>query len=478
MFLASPGALQAGPATQVAPPTNRSHKPVWPVRSPVPKYSPPNPAYFNLKGYVTAALATDPGLIASRFAEMSNQKEAESVRASYLPYLKGDGELGVLDGYNRFGLFAPTTTQERTHVAGVGEETINVPKQFKTINWDWYSIFGPTLTMPFFKDGSFLGINTPPAVNIKRAEGEVLAATARLDAQDVTYRATDLFLQAITTANQAKLMRGRLDWIQKQNDLIHEEAKYNLVSQSDVTVADTQLEETKIEVLIAGQRAVDAFFRVGELLGIEDPRTVRIDTQYPTAKPLPSFESTVLRANQDHPKIAIQQAQAKKAEADVALKRAQLLPTGEVVSAYRVGNNLDDVGQPRWTSFFALTAPIFDFGERYDALKAADLKLQEEQELIEKAHQEVRQAVFEAFTHLREVMTQQSAIVTLVAERQKTVDRLEELNKFQQAPIPELIAAWLSLLEAKRSEEAVHYAVLVASAELEKATGGQWKWLR
>jgi outer membrane protein len=459
-----------------APATNNSRKPVWPVRSPVhkPDFS---GAYFDLKHYVSAALATDPGLIASRFAELSNQQETQSVRASYLPYLRGDGELGVLEGANRFGLFAPTSTQERVNTPA-GQQFINEPQQFRTLGFDWYSIFGPTLTMPFFKDGSFLGINTPPAVNIKRAEGQALVARTRLDAQEVAFRATDLFLQAITTANQAKIMRDRLDWVQKQNDLVHEDAKYNLVSQADVIVADTQLAETKIEVLIAGQRAVDAFFRVGELLGIEDPRNIRINTQYPSSQPLPSFQSTVLKATQNHPRVAIQLAEANKAEADVAFKRAQLLPTGQLVSAYRFGNNLEEIGQARWTSFLALTAPIFDFGERYDALKAADLKLQEEQELIAKAHMEVRQAVFDAFSHLREVMQQQSAIVTLVAERQKTVDRLEELNKYQQAPVPELITAWLALLEAKRSEEAVHYAVLLASADLEKATGGQWKWMR
>jgi outer membrane protein TolC len=95
-----------------------------------------------------------------------------------------------------------------------------------------------------------------------------------------------------------------------------------------------------------------------------------------------------------------------------------------------------------------------------------------------KAHQEVRLGIFDAFTRLRQVLEQQSAIVALVAERQTAVARLEELNKYERAPIPQLITAQLALLEAKRSEEGIHYAVLLASAGLERATAGQWKWMR
>jgi outer membrane protein TolC len=154
------------------------------------------------------------------------------------------------------------------------------------------------------------------------------------------------------------------------------------------------------------------------------------------------------------------------------------MPTGQIVSTYRFGNNLENVGLPRWDSYLALSAPIFDFGERYNAFKAAGLKLEEQKELIAKAHELVRQEVFDAFTHLREVRETQTAIASLVAERQRTVDRLLELDKYQRAPIPELIKAQLLLLEAKRSEEGINYAVLLASAELEKTTAGEWKWIR
>ena len=465
-------------AALASPPANGSRKGIQVSPSPS-KRAQGKALYFDLRGYIKAVLAQDPGLIASRLNQMSNQKEAESLRAKFLPYLKGDTEVGLFQGVSQFNLFGNHTTEQRIRNPETGAvETVTVAKPIKTHGFEGYSILGPTLQMPFFKDGTFLGINTPPAVNAKRAEGEILSATARLDAQEVSYRATNLFLQAIATSNEARILRNRLDWIQKQTDLVHEQANYSLASPADVQVADTKLDETKLDVLIAGQRAVDAFLRAGELLGLNDPRLLRIDTKYPQAKPIPSFDSTVFKTNFSHPRIEIQQAETKKADAELALKRAQLFPTGQLVSAYRFGNNLSDTGEPRWLSFLSVTAPIFDFGQRYDEFKAADLKLQEQKELIAKAHQEVRQEVFDAFTRLQQALETQTAITALVADRQRIVDRLDELNKNQTAPIPELIKAHLDLLDAKRSEEGITFSVLLASAELEKATGGEWQWIR
>ena len=472
------GSIVLQEAVQAAsPPANGAPKAV-PVTPASTKRTTSKALYFDLRGYIKAVLAQDPSLIAARLGEMSNQKDAQSLRAKYLPYLHGDSYFGLLQGVDQFNLLGATTVEQKIRVPGTGVETVTEAKPSHVHGLEGFAIAGPTLEMPFFKDGTFLGINTPPAVNAKRAEGEVLAATARLDAQDVAYRATNLFLQAIATSNEAKILRDHLDWLQKQTNLVHEQVKYSLASAADMQLADTKLDESKLDVLLAEQRAVDAFLRTAELLGLDDARLLRIDTKYPQAKPLPSFESTVFRTNFSHPRIEIQQAEAKKADAELALKRADLLPTGQIVSAYRFGTNLGDVGDYRWLSFLSVSAPIFDFGARFDAFKAADLKLEEEKELIAKAHQDVRQEVFDAFTHLHEVLQTQTAITTLVADRQRIVDRLEELTKHETAPIPQLIKAHLDLLEAKRSEEGIKFAVLLASAELEKVTAGAWTWIR
>ena len=441
------------------------------------------PVYFTLRSYITAVLNQDAGLISARLAQMSKEDEARSTRASYLPELKMHDALGVLNGSTNFQLFRATTKPVTVHLPATAtspatSETVSVPVEFKTVNFAGFSIYGPTVRMPFFKDGTFLGINTPPAVNIKRSEGQVLAAKARLDSQVVAYTATDVFLRAISFSNRARILREHLDYIQKQTDIAHEQAKFGLISAADLALADKRFEENKLETVMAGERAIDAFFRVAELVGMEDPNLIRIDTKYPEPQPLPSFEGYVMRTNQHHPLIDEQEAEANRAKADLALKRSQLWPTAEVQSSYRWGNDLAQLGlEERWLTIFSVSAPIFDFGDRYFGAKAADEKLQQEKESLVKVHQQLRQDIFDSFYRAQGAIQAQAANAIILAERQRTVDRLEELAKYGRAPIPALITAHLELLEAQRVQEDTHLAVLLTSADLEKVTAGEWKWV-
>jgi outer membrane protein TolC len=184
----------------------------------------------------------------------------------------------------------------------------------------------------------------------------------------------------------------------------------------------------------------------------------------------------VLRSNLNHPEIQAQVAEADKAKAEAALKRSQLLPSGEIQSSYRWGNNYVEPFQDRWVSLLSLTAPIFDFGDRYYASKAAEKKLEEENTAVAKVHDNVRQAIFDALTHLTNVREHEASDAVLVAERQRTVDRLNELAKFEMAPVPTLLQAQIDLLETKRVQEEDKLQVLLNSANLEKVSAGEWKW--
>jgi outer membrane protein TolC len=441
------------------------------------EHSASKPIFYSLHGYIKAVLAQDPGLVATRLAQLSNQDEVRSTRASYLPHLSMRANLGVVNGNSSFQFFRATTKPVTVKIPGTqATTTVSQPVEFKTINFGEFDSFGPNLTMPFFKDGTFLGINTPPAVNIKRAEGQILTARARSDEQEVIYRASDIYLRAISTGNQAMILKQHLDLVQKQTDIMHERAKYGLVSTADVTVADTKLAESQLELTDAMQLAISSFFRVAELVGLDGPSLLRIDTKYPETEPLPAFDGVVLRSNLNHPEIQAQVAEADKAKAEAALKRSQLLPSGEIQSSYRWGNNYVEPFQDRWVSLLSLTAPIFDFGDRYYASKAAEKKLEEENTAVAKVHDNVRQAIFDALTHLTNVREHEASDAVLVAERQRTVDRLNELAKFEMAPVPTLLQAQIDLLETKRVQEEDKLQVLLNSANLEKVSAGEWKW--
>jgi outer membrane protein TolC len=479
--LLSPREVEA--AGSPSPSPVKKAQPVQPRPSPSQKKATNKPIQFNLPSYIKAVVGRDPTLIADRLAQMSSDEEIKSARASYLPQLTAHADLGVVDGSTNLHLFASPTVEATirtpaTETSPATKQTIKVPVEFRTINWGFFDLLGPTLTMPFFKDGTFLGINTPPAVNMKRAEGRILVQKSRLSEQEIIFRATEIYLRAIATNNDTEMLRQHLGLVLKQTEMVRERAKHDLVSPADKLLAETKLREATIEFETARELAIYSFSYVGQLVGIDDPRNFRIDSKHPEPQPLPTFDGLMLRNHTDHPLIALQQAAIDEAKADLALKHAKLWPSGEIRSSYRWGNDLETQGADRWISVLALSAPVFDFGELHYAAKASDLKWQEEKERLVKVNDELRRSIFEAFTDIQYAIEFQSRNTALVQERETTLKRLQELATYGRTPISELIVADLNLLEAKRARERSLFDLFHSYARLEKATAGEWKWIR
>jgi outer membrane protein TolC len=440
--------------------------------TPVLRASPVNPSqkqkssgrtvYYTLQKYIRAVVGQDAGLISARLEQMSNAEQVKSVRAQYLPHLNAVVDVGLVAGPQFLPLVGQTS-----HVA-----------KLRTVNAGVYEVGGAALTMPIFKDGTFLGINTPPAANIKKAQGEILVAQSKLDALAVAYRATEVFLRAISSGNQVEILRQQFELVQKQTEIVEERARYNLVTAEDLAAAENKLKDSRLRFETGIDAAVDSFFRVAELVGIEDPRQVRIDTKYPNPAPLPKFDSMMLRINQGHPAIAAQEAAINEAKANLALKHAQLWPSSTVRATYRYGEDLSQIGQDQFVGILAFSAPIFDFGELHYAAKAADLSLQSQNEKLVKVHVDLRQSIFTDFTKIQSTTELVAYNSTTVIDEQRTVDRLLELAKYGQVAIPALLQAQVDLLDSKQIQQALTLQLFLDYAFLEQTTAGEWKWLR
>jgi len=456
------GRALSAPSTQATPRASLSSAPrAQPVQASK-KKQPGGTIYFNLRKYIDAVVAQDPGLISSRLALMSNAEEIKATRASYLPHLTAIADSGLVAGPQYLSLVAPTIRLENVRTVGAGV----------------YEVAGASLTMPVFKDGTFLGINTPPAVNIKRAQGQILAAQTRLDQAEVIYQATYVFLRAISAAKQVELLRAELDLVEKQTAIIEEKAKYNLVTAEDLAAAENKLRDAKLRVSTGTTAAIDAFFRLAELVGIEDPRQVRIEIKYPTPAPLATFDGALLRMNVDHPAIAAQEGAVNEAKANLALRQIQLWPSGTVRSTYRYGEDLSEIGQEQFVGVLSFSAPIFDFGELHYAAKAADFNLQSQNEKLVKVHNDLRQSIFDDFKNIQNETLLLANNNTVVTDDQRTVDRLQELAKYGQVPIPALLDAQLQLLAAKEAQDGLTVTLYTDYAFLDRTTAGEWHWFR
>src|SRR5262245_33379170 len=113
--------------------------------------------FLNLREYLATIAAVSPKIVAARLDEAAAYYEAQSTYAAYLPHLSFNAGVGYIHGRSLQGLINP--------FGGLPSSTQN-----RNL---WFTQEGPHLSVPVYRDGSFLGINVPPEAARKRAERQV-----------------------------------------------------------------------------------------------------------------------------------------------------------------------------------------------------------------------------------------------------------------------------------------------------------------
>jgi len=425
------------------------------------------PLFFDLRSYIKAVTAKDAGLVSDRLAEISAEDTTRSTVASYLPQLTGNGRISYFSGTPL--LLIPELQQKGSN----RQAQVNTNSESTA-----FDTAGVTLQMPFFKDGSFLGMNTAPAVKAKRAAERIASMNTRLASQVVVFSATSVFLAALSTYDDAEIRHERLAVIEKQTALVKEQAAHGLASPADAKAAEIVLTTSRQEYEVSQKRAEYAFAHVAYLLGVDDARTIRIDMTPPRACPLPEFDGVVLRMNTGHPLIGQQQALVDQVKAERDFARIQLWPSAKIETDYLAGGDVGMGVKSYFESGLVVHVPIFDFGELHYAAKAADHKVQEETEKLAKVRADLKEGLFEGFTQVEQATQAASRAAAVLADAEKAFARAKELASFGQIPKYEFIASELAFLMAKENQQQASYAVLLAYASLEKASGGQWQWFQ
>ena len=426
-------------------------------RSPIVKLKPV--VFLNLREYLATITSVSPKIIASRLDEAAADYEAKSTYAAYLPHLVGEAGVAYIHGRSLKGLINPFN---------------NLPS---SITGDrWFTEEGPGLTIPIYRDGSFLGINVPPEVARRRAERQVAKFKGSLTEQSVILTATDAYLQAIKATHLLELRTRHFALAQEEDARVENRATSALATAEELGVARLLLESSRASFEAAQGEAIYSFLAVAALLG-RDAGTVRIQDSYPEAAPLPDFETIAGISSVQHPKVRLQEAAIRGAQANVELQRSRLLPTVTADSYdFQYGDFHGDAAN-QWTSLLAVHVPIFDFGEAYLATKAARIKLQAETERRVAVEQDLQKELVDAVLQIKQSAGSLGKVRGEVVEAQRVATRLEEQARLDQALLGELNMAKLKLLEKKEDLEQAQYELLHRYALYQEATGGQWKWI-
>jgi outer membrane protein TolC len=342
--------------------------------------------FLNLREYLAIIAAVSPKIVAARLDEAAACYEARSIYASYLPRLSGNAGVGYIHGRTLQGLVNP--------FGGVPSATNNDRNL-------WFTQEGPALSIPIYKDGSFLGINVPPEVARKRAETQISKFKGSLTEQDVIRSATDAYLQAIKATHLLELRSKHFALAQEENARVENRAANSLATAEDLGVARLLLDSSRASFAAARGEAIYSFLAVAALLG-RDADTVRIQDSYPEAAPLPDFETIAGISSVQHPKVRLQEAAVRGARANVELQRSRLLPSVTADSVdFQYGDFHGDAAN-QWSSVLSVHVPIFDFGEAYFATKSARIKLQAETQRRLAVQQDLQKELVDAVVEINQ----------------------------------------------------------------------------
>jgi outer membrane protein TolC len=414
--------------------------------------------FLNLREYLATITAESPKIIASRLDEAAAYYQAQSTYAAYLPHLDFDAGVGYIHGRSLRGFFNP--------FGGLPSSTGD----------RWFTQEGPGLTIPIYRDGSFLGINVPPEVARKRAERQIVKFKGSLTEQSVILSATDTYLQAIKATHLLELRTRHFALAQEEDARVENRAASALATAEELGVARLLLESSRASFEAAQGEAIYSFLAVAALLG-RNAGTVRIQDSYPEAAPLPDFERIAGISSVQHPKIRMQEATVREAQANVELQRSRLLPSVTADSYdFQYGDFHGDAAN-QWVSLLTVHVPVFDFGEAYLATKSARIKLQAEIERRAAVEQDLQKELADALVQINQSAGNLGKVRGEVVEAQRVATRLEEQAKLDQALLGQLNEAKLKLLQKKEELEQAQYELLHRYALYQEATGGQWKWI-
>ena len=443
---------------------------ILPLKLPAREISAHNPDLprhpLTLQDCIAIALGESPKLEASRFDLLAAGEEIRAAQASLWPNLTGSatGEAFSGDRTSKFGIVnagttgAGISTNKHVDLAGVG-------------------IFGLKLEYPLFKDGSIFGFNDAPAVELKTAERNALAWTAHLTREDVIYRLTQVFVDTVSAENRVQPTDHRVALLERSVDIHKEEQQKGLLLPIDVEVVTRQLNSARSLSKILHEQATAGYLGLARLLGLPSSAHIRLNSTLPEPPAPPDAAQLFHTMLAQHPSLRVQLANVEKAKQDYRLENFRLYPS---VTLHGSAVDVTDFSSDAHLFVGGVTVdvPIWDFGMQLDTVRARRDTYHAEQASLGAVGNDLASDLVRIY---REIYALSERILTLQGEMGKLDRDLRVAQSQQQQGIaPPLTAVDAELaLVGKQEELEIHRSRrLLLYAELQKAMGGTWKWIR
>ena len=422
---------------------------------------------LTLTDCVDIALGRSPDLRASDFDIKAARETITSVRAGLLPSLSGTLTLQGVSGQpvNNFSLLNTIdlenngllTNQSRSGLLGYGSLSLN------------YNLY---------KDGSVLGLNDAPAVNIAKAQKTVLTWTKDLKREQIILIVATSFLEAATRAERLRLDTRRVELCEQRLENIQKQAQIGLKLPTDVELAKAQLVSSRQVLQLSKAQDASARLHLAALIGIKSD-WLAVSTRLPRAPVLPPTDKLLADAFAKHPGVGVQNAVVDQQLNTYRIARAQTYPQVTLNSNYLYGTDLaGSTDRHLYTGNIVVSVPIFDFGALSANKHAAADRYLSEKIRLEKVTDDIRNAILDAYGSLIVIQ----ALAASYESDQIQADTAFQVARSQSQAglVPPLAAtdAELLLIDKEEALNDERKLVLQQFAAVQYATGGTWTWIR
>ena len=419
---------------------------------------------LTLKECLHRIMSQDPAIRAIRFNMEALDRRARAVRASYLPQLIATGQVGYVSGqstsyFSVLGAFDPDAPHRS--ISGV----------------DAYRSGGGQLTMPLINSGSFFGFNTPPAATAKEKEKEAAGYGYELTTQQIIYSVTSTYLSIIASKNKLDLLGEQRIISRRQLNMTKGQLQYGLDTQADVDAAEHVAEQNDVAYEAASGLAVESFLQLSLMLGIDDPGSFAVQTEYPPMPKLPSYPMLMAMIQDHQPSVLEQEALLGQSKAQLAYDQNRIWPTVNFQGNYAYADGFASTNANLWTAFVTVNVPIFDFGVLHHTARA-DLAAVEAGALnVQQAKSDLLQNLYAAYAAIRDNTYAAATANSQVATAKKSWDKTQVLEKTDAITLGQALSNEQLYVEARIQQEDTTVRDILAYAQLQSVLGGKWSWM-
>jgi len=426
--------------------------------------SPSHP--LSLYDCISLALNESPLLEASRLDVASATEEARAARGHELP---------LIDGLASYQLFSgsPTSKFSIVNVGTVGGLGVSHNAENGAVE-----LYSAHLSYPLFRDGSILGLNTGPAEAEKLAKKRNLAWTSKLRREEVIERITTAYITTVSALNRAGYAERRVELLQKQVGITNEQQKQGLMLPIDLKVSKSQLSGAQTLAKILRQQAVAGRIELARALGFQSEHQLYLSNQLPEPPEPPTAEALLGPGLAQHPQLQVQHAVIDQARQDYRLERFRLYPAVTLEGSAVHIDDFGSEGSELYVGAVNVNVPIFDFGTQMSTTRAKLAKYQAERARLSSVTDDLTYQIVNIYQSIY-VLSQN--ILSLEGDVAKADRDLQVIgSQAQQGISPPLTAIEKELhLIARRDDlDGLQVRRLMLYAELQKAAGGAWKWIK